>query len=176
MPNADGAAQQRPEADADLASLDPRCLGLVRWADRRSTVKRRLPVSIEGGSFMSTKLFRVILPVASIEMAAVFYEKVFGVTGARVSGGRHYFQCGGTILACFSPREDGDAFDLPPNPDHLYFSVDDLDATFGRCKLAGCKRVDDQIKTRPWGERSFYAEDPFGNKICFVDEDTVFTG
>lgn len=28
-----GAAQLRPEADADLATLDPRSLGLVRWAD-----------------------------------------------------------------------------------------------------------------------------------------------
>ena len=28
------AAQQRLEADADLASLDPHCLSLVRWADR----------------------------------------------------------------------------------------------------------------------------------------------
>jgi catechol 2,3-dioxygenase-like lactoylglutathione lyase family enzyme len=125
---------------------------------------------------MSVKLFRVILPVASIETAAAFYEKVLGVTGARVSGGRHYFQCGGTILACFSPREDGDAFDLPANPDHLYFSIDDLEAAFLRCQQAGCKHLDDQIQTRPWGERSFYAEDPFGNKICFVDELTVFTG
>jgi predicted enzyme related to lactoylglutathione lyase len=91
---------------------------------------------------MSTKLFRVILPVASIETAAMFYEKVFGVAGARVSSGRHYFECGGTILACFSPREDGDAFDLPPNPDHLYFSVDDLDAAVRRCQHAGCMRLD----------------------------------
>ena len=125
---------------------------------------------------MSIKLFRVIVPVASIETAAVFYEKVLGVTGARVSGGRHYFQCGGTILACFSPREDGDAFDLPANPDHLYFSVDDLEAAFRRCQHADCKRLDAQIQTQPWGERSFYAEDPFGNKVCFVDEGTVFTG
>lgn len=29
---------------------------------------------------------------------------------------------------------------------------------------------------QPWGERSFYAEDPFANKICFVDESTVFAG
>ena len=29
---------------------------------------------------------------------------------------------------------------------------------------------------RPWGERSFYAFDPFGNGLCFVDETTVFTG
>ncbi len=25
-------------------------------------------------------------------------------------------------------------------------------------------------------ERSFYAQDPFGNKICFVDQSTLFTG
>ena len=125
---------------------------------------------------MSVKLFRVIVPVPSIEAAAVFYGKLFGVTGARVSSGRHYFDCGGTILACFSPREDGDGFDLPPNPDHLYFSVDDLEAAFRRCQDAGCKRLDEGIRTRPWGERSFYAQDPFANKICFVDENTVFTG
>jgi catechol 2,3-dioxygenase-like lactoylglutathione lyase family enzyme len=125
---------------------------------------------------MSVKLFRVILPVSTIDTAAQFYETALGITGIRVSDGRHYFHCGETILACFSPREDGDAFDLPPNPDHLYFSVDDLEAALSRCQRAGCRRLDDTIKTRPWGERSFYAEDPFGNKICFVDDKTLFTG
>lgn len=33
-----------------------------------------------------------------------------------------------------------------------------------------------RIATRPWGERSFYVEDPFGNQLCFVDRGTVFTG
>ena len=33
-----------------------------------------------------------------------------------------------------------------------------------------------EVAERPWGERSFYANDPFGNKICFVDRPTVFTG
>ena len=33
-----------------------------------------------------------------------------------------------------------------------------------------------EIAERPWGERSFYATDPFGNKICFVDRATMFTG
>lgn len=125
---------------------------------------------------MSVKLFRVIVPVPSVDGAASFYGQVLGMPGRRVSPGRHYFSCGDTILACFSPREDGDAFDLPHNPDHIYFSVDDLAATFARCREAGCRRLDDSIRTQPWGERSFYAEDPFGNKICFVDERTVFTG
>jgi hypothetical protein len=36
---------------------------------------------------------------------------------------------------------------------------------------SGCK-----VAVRPWGERSFYADDPFGNGLCFVDAQTVFTG
>lgn len=32
------------------------------------------------------------------------------------------------------------------------------------------------IATRPWGKRSFYVEDPFGNKQCFVDRATLFSG
>jgi len=31
------------------------------------------------------------------------------------------------------------------------------------------------IAVRPWGERSFYAVDPFGKRLCFVDERTKFT-
>jgi hypothetical protein len=33
------AAQRRPEPDADLASLDPRRLGLVRWADLETVTR-----------------------------------------------------------------------------------------------------------------------------------------
>jgi hypothetical protein len=32
----------------------------------------------------------------------------------------------------------------------------------------------DVIK-RPWGERSFYATDPWGNELCFVEEGTLYT-
>ena len=125
---------------------------------------------------MSVKLFRVILPVSSIDEAARFYEHVLAIGGKRVSPGRHYFDCEGTILACFDPRTDTDPWDATPNPDHVYFAVDDLEAALERCTKAGCKQLDDAIQKRPWGERSFYAQDPFGNKICFVDRDTMFTG
>jgi hypothetical protein len=33
-----------------------------------------------------------------------------------------------------------------------------------------------EIVKRPWGELSFYVEDPWGNGLCFVDEKTLFTG
>ena len=122
----------------------------------------------------SPKLFRVILPVSNIEAAAKFYTFLLGVQGHRVSPRRHYFDCG-TILACFDPRADGDNFDAKPNPDHIYLSVDDLEAFHRRAKQAGCSDLG-PIAKRPWGERSFYCKDPFGNPLCFVDQATVFTG
>ena len=132
---------------------------------------------------MGARLFRVILPVSDIAKAAEFYGRALDSPGERVSPGRHYFDCGGTILACFDPRADGDEYNAKPNPEWLYFAVDDLEATYAACKKAGGKMASGdvhgdpagQIATRPWGERSFYVEDPFGNKLCFVDRKTLFT-
>jgi len=120
-------------------------------------------------------LFRVILPVADIEAAASFYARVLGMPGDRVSSGRHYFDCGGTILACYAAPADGDPEQVGPNPQNVYFGVDDLEATRERAQDAGCRDLTD-IEVQPWGERSFYARDPFGNPICFVDSQTLFTG
>lgn len=125
---------------------------------------------------MVPSLFRVILPVGDVDRAASFYEQVLGTAGRRVSPGRHYFDCGGTILACYDAVRDGDATVPGPNPEHVYFAVDDLEAVFARCRTAGCQRLDDGPVQQPWGERSFYAADPFGNPLCFVDRRTVFTG
>lgn len=126
---------------------------------------------------MSTvRLFRVILPVGDIDHAARFYSALLGFGGKRVSGGRHYFDCEGAILACFSPRHDGDDWDATPNPDHVYFAVDDLEAVFERAKGLDCRKLETAIETRPWCERSFYVTDPFGNRVCFVDSRTMFTG
>lgn len=124
---------------------------------------------------MTIRLFRVILPVPDIEAGSLFYEQVLAMKGKRISSGRHYFRCGQTILACYCSREDGDAWDVPPNPEHFYFAVDDLEAAFTRCLAANCKYIDAEIKIQPWGERSFYVQDPFGNKLCFVDEKTMVT-
>jgi len=122
------------------------------------------------------RIYRVILPVADIEKAANFYRQLLGQPGQRVSAGRHYFNCGGMILACFDPRRDGDNFDARPNPDHIYFAVADLEGTFEMARRLECQEIEPDIMVRPWGERSFYAKDPFGNPICFVDEQTLFTG
>ncbi len=121
------------------------------------------------------RLFRVIVPVGDIEVAASFYGHILGDPGRRISPGRHYFGCGGVILACFDPRADGDTWDARPNPDHLYLAVADLENVFSRVQAEPQSAVQRGIETQPWGERSFYCSDPFGNKLCFVDERTLFT-
>ena len=127
---------------------------------------------------MSVQLYRVIHPVKDIEAAAQFYSTVFGSEGERVSPGRHYFECGGTILACYDPVADGD--DPGDGWRHLenhylYFAVSDLDAICNVIAEAGGE-ITANIETMPWGERIFYAKDPFGNPISFVDQSTLFTG
>ena len=121
------------------------------------------------------QVFRVIVPVSDIDGAARFYEDLLGLAGKRISSGRHYLDCEGTILALFSPREDTDPWDARPNPEPIYFAVDDLDAVHRRAVEMDAL-IDDPIATQPWGERSFYLRDPFGNRLCMVDQDTLFTG
>jgi predicted enzyme related to lactoylglutathione lyase len=123
-------------------------------------------------------LYRIILPVSDIDQAATFYGEVLGVVGERVSPGRHYFDCGGTILACYDPQADedplGEGWQFHENQ-YLYFSVPDLEEVRGRIHRRGGQLLGD-IETMPWGERMFYALDPFGGRISFVEEGTVFRG
>jgi predicted enzyme related to lactoylglutathione lyase len=121
------------------------------------------------------RLFRVIVPVPDIDAAAQFYEKLLGLPGKRVSSGRHYLDCEGTILALFSPREDTDPWDAQPNPEPVYLAVDDLEAVEARATKMSA-HIDSHIQVRPWGERSFYLRDPYGNRLCMVDRLTLFTG
>ena len=125
---------------------------------------------------MLIKLFRIILPVSDIDQAAHFYGLLLNMKGERVSPGRHYFDCGETILACFDPQADGDGFDARSNQEHMYFAVKNPEAFVERAQQAGCQQLGDQMVTQPWGERCFYGRDPFGNPFCIVDEETLFTG
>lgn len=65
----------------------------------------------------------------------------------------------------------------------LYFLTDDLESVFARAKKLGWLskelvhgEVGGKISVRPWGERSFYAEDAWGNPLCFVEAGTVYPG
>ena len=132
----------------------------------------------------SARLYRVILPVDSLDDAVRFYAALLDDTGMRISPGRHYFRCGEVTLAVYDPAADGDARTPRPNFDQVYFAVDDLETVFARAERLGTlsKEVGDgnlpmgEIARRPWGERSFYLHDPFGNPLCVVDAASIFTG
>src|SRR5271170_8449517 len=122
-------------------------------------------------------LFRINVEVGNLEQAAEFYERLFGLVGRRQAGARCYFTCGAVTLQVVdvaSPAAGGAA--RPPHPaaKALYFVVNDLDAVFERARALGCLSLEEvhgepggAISVRPWGERSFYAEDPWHNPLCF---------
>ncbi len=127
-------------------------------------------------------LFRIILQVSDLDKAAQFYARLLADEGRRIPrASRHYFDCGPVILALVDVTAGGEAG--KPLPDHIYFAVNNLDDVHARARALGCLSTDDvhgasagEIVKRPWGELSFYVEDPWGNGLCFVDETTLFTG
>lgn len=131
---------------------------------------------------MAPTLFRIILQVSDLDQAEEFYGKLLNDRGRRIPrASRHYIDCGPVILALVDPAIDGMA--AKPLPDYIYFSVADLEAVHKRAIELNCLATEDvhgaasgDIVVRPWGERSFYASDPWGNGLCFVDETTLFTG
>lgn len=124
----------------------------------------------------SPSVFRIFIPVTDFESALAFYQRLFDDEGRTIHRGRHYFDCGPVICAVI--ENSG-----PPIGDHIYFSTDEIESVFARAKELDClERSDvhgspsDEVVVRPWGERSFYVRDPFGNGLCFVDGTTLFTG
>jgi len=131
---------------------------------------------------MAPTLYRIILQVDNLDRGEEFYGTLLGDRGRRIPrGSRHYFDCGPVILALVDVTGEGLA--PKPLPDYIYFAVRDVEAVYERARELQCLSTEDvhgasagEIVKRPWGERSFYAYDPWGNGLCFVDDTTLFTG
>ena len=125
-------------------------------------------------------LFRVTVEVGDLDRATELYRDLLGVDGTRHPGARHYFDCGGVILAVLDVS--GGGMSPTPGPKSLYFSVDDVDAVHQRAARRGVLasyEVHGQpagdVVDRPWGERSFYVVDPWGNDLCFCQTGTLYS-
>jgi predicted enzyme related to lactoylglutathione lyase len=120
------------------------------------------------------RVFRLAIPASQIGPSRRFYEALLGLQADDTVPSRLYFHCGDVIVALI----DWAVEPLGPfqsTPENLYFATDDLDAVYERAIAAGALRLS-PIERRPWGERSFYCQDPDGNRLCFVDETTLFLG
>ena len=126
------------------------------------------------------QFFRLNIEVANLDAAIDFYSKLLDMQGRKQPGARVYFNAGPVTLQVVDVSSVGAPHTAAKA---LYFTVKDLDAAFARAQALGClsqESVHDApgggIVVRPWGERSFYALDPWGNPLCFVEEGTVYTG
>jgi predicted enzyme related to lactoylglutathione lyase len=150
---------------------------------RKATAKRDTPVksaSKPGAGRDEPQLFRINVEVGNLDEAADFYTRLLGVAGRKQAGSRCYFTCGAVTLQVVDVSSAG-----KPHPavKALYFTVRDLDAVFARAKALKCLSTEDVhgapgggIVVRPWGERSFYAEDRWQNPLCFVEAGTIYPG
>ena len=123
------------------------------------------------------RLFRLNIEVGDIDQAVIFYSRLLGIEGRPQAGGRCYFDAGGVTLQVVQANEPH------PAAKALYFATDDLEAAHSRANGLGCLATDQvhgaaagEALVRPWGERSFYAEDPWRNPLCFVDSATLYRG
>jgi catechol 2,3-dioxygenase-like lactoylglutathione lyase family enzyme len=126
------------------------------------------------------KLFRIPLEVSDLEAATELYRDLFGIAGTRHPGARHYFDCDGVIVALLDVSQGG--LTPTPGPKSLSFAVDDVEAIHERASQLGVLapyqvhgEPAGEIRERPWGERSFYVVDPWGNDLCFCQDGTLFT-
>jgi predicted enzyme related to lactoylglutathione lyase len=123
------------------------------------------------------QMFRLNVEVGDLAQAAQLYGALFSQPTRPQAGARFYVSAGPVTLQVVETA--------PPHPcaKALYFTVRDLDAMHARVAQLGCLsrtmvhgQVGGEISVRPWGERSFYADDPWGNALCFVEAGTVYAG
>ena len=122
-------------------------------------------------------LFRINIEVGDIAQATKDWSALLGIPGRGQAGSRTYFTTGAVTLQVVQHETPH------PAAKALYFLVDDLDAVHARAKKLGWlskEKVHGEpggaISVRPWGERSFYAEDPWKNPLCFVQTGTTYPG
>lgn len=123
------------------------------------------------------QFFRLNIEVGDLASAQSFYETLSNTKARGQAGQRFYINAGPVALQVLASRTPH------PAAKALYFTTVDLDDIHARAASLNCLSQElvhglqaGEISVKPWGERSFYCEDPWGNPLCFVDVVTVYTG
>jgi len=126
------------------------------------------------------QFFRLNVEVGDLQSAISFYTTLMGIQGRKQAGSRCYFECGPVTLQVLDVSSSHEPH---PAPKALYFTVNNLEEVYERAKSLKCLSAEDVheasgsgIVVRPWGERSFYVQDPWKNPLCFVEEGTAYAG
>jgi hypothetical protein len=144
---------------------------------KKAVTKKKAAPKKKAASSKAPALFRINVEVGDVDRAAKEWGALLGAEGRPQAGSRVYFTAGTVTLQVVECD--------PPHPaaKALYFLVDELESVHARAKKLGWlskERVHGQpggdIAVRPWGERSFYADDPWGNPLCFVQAGTTYPG
>jgi catechol-2,3-dioxygenase len=122
-------------------------------------------------------LFRLNIEVGDLTAAQRFYETLLNTKGRSQAGQRFYFNAGPVAFQVVSSSHPH------PAAKALYFTTANLEAVHARAASLNCLSTElvhglkgGDISVKPWGERSFYVEDPWGNPLCFVEAGTVYAG
>jgi catechol 2,3-dioxygenase-like lactoylglutathione lyase family enzyme len=102
------------------------------------------------------QLFRLNVEVGDLSAARAFYETLLGGAGRGQAGNRFYLDAGPVALQVVEVPRAAALGALAQDRVHGH--------------TAG------SITVKPWGERSFYAADPWGNPLCFVEAGTEYRG
>ena len=164
-------APRRPAASKAAAAKRP----------SKKSAARRIATGGPRGAGVP-RLFRINIEVGNLDEAERFYGSLLGLKGRRQAGSRVYYNAGPVTLQVVDVASMG--MGVPhPAAKALYFLVRDLDAVFARAERLGCLSQEmvhgtrgGEITVRPWGERSFYAEDKWLNPLCFVEAGTTYPG
>ncbi len=131
------------------------------------------------------RVFRILVSADDLRASRRFYESLLGRRGRPIVEGRVYFDCGSVILGIVDRSAEDPGTRSRPT-EAVYFATDEIEAIYRRATRLGCRTPGylhgdpanplGEVTVRPWGERSFYVDDPSGNALCFVDSRTLFTG
>src|ERR1700683_5793321 len=102
-------------------------------ATKKPTVVKAKPPKPEAPDV--PQFFRLNVEVGDLDAATSFYTTLLGVQGRKQPGHRCYFDCGPVVLQVLDVSSNS----LPhPAAKALYFTVENLEAAFGRAKELSC--------------------------------------